>query len=146
MQLLDDVLRPILEQDALSAWFASNIHPDTPRVEQSLGKLVRVRIELLGGNTLTIGGGAASRDVVMPHSYRITGTFPYPNGSEGSVNAAQVARWNALVALLTADYPCYAGWRYSEEVGWEFADNAEEETYDVSVLFTVLVIAPVRTG
>jgi hypothetical protein len=140
MYLSDDEIRPSLENTARAAWNPVNLRPDIVRTEQVGADLPDVRIRLVSGQSQATGGGAASRDVIVPHTYEITGRWTYPTGDDDTVNREQIARFNEIVSFLTADYPLYAGWRYSEEIGWEFEDNPTEETYDVTVTFTLLVV------
>lgn len=139
MQLQDDVIRPVLEDNLRACWNPVNLRPDAPRVAMDSSDLPDVRVQLLDGETQPTGGAAASRDVVIPHTYEITGRWAYP--VSGTVNTSQIARLNEFLLVFTANYPRYAGWRYLESVVWAFEDNAEEETYSVAVTITLEVIA-----
>lgn len=144
MQLDDATIRPQIEDAVRTAWNPVNLRPDAPRVPEDASDLPSVRVELLSGETQPTGAAAASRDVIIPHSYRIAGVFEYP--ASGTVNEQQVTRWNALMAQLTADYPRFAGWRYLEAAAWEFDDDAVEQTYSVAVTFTLEVISSAKFG
>lgn len=142
MQIPDAPIRARLEDDLRACWNPTNLRPDAPRVAQNAADLPDVRVHLLDGEVQGQGPGSAARDVVVPLTYEITGRWAYP--ASGTVNEAQVSRLNAFLAVFTADYPRYAGWRYQESVGWVFDDQAEERTYTVTV--TVTIEAIVRAG
>jgi hypothetical protein len=146
MQLADADIRPYLHADIEAAWSVEGIRPDRQRVANAADQYPKARVNLLPGESDETGGGAASRDVVLPHVYEITGIFQYdPPGSDVTVNERCVEKWNALAALLNAEYPKYHDWRYVERMAWDWDDNPTERTYSVTLTFTLLVVSRVQT-
>ena len=144
MQLDNAAILPYIEADVVSAWSLEQLRNAFQHTENAANQLPKARIEMQAGASQGSGGAAASPDVLMPHTYHITGIFAYPS-PPSTILEAQAERWNQLVALLTADYPRYHDlWQYSEEIGWDFDDDPAERTYSVTVIFTVNVIAPVK--
>jgi hypothetical protein len=143
MQLDDAAIRPYLHADIASVWGIEELRPDAQRVQSSADQLPKASVILQPGVSEPTGGAAASNQAILPHTYHITGTFPYP--ATGTVNEAAVAQWNALVYVLCLNYPHYYDWRFREEMGWDWDDNAEEQTYSVVVIFTLDFVSRIRS-
>lgn len=145
MQLYDTEIRPHLEEALRAAWVPTNLRPDAPRTQTDSTDLPDIRIDLTEFTTQGTGRASGARDVVIPHTYVCTGRFAYPLAGS-YVNTEAVAKVNAALAVLTTNWPRFAGWAFSEEIAGEIRDNVQERVYEVELTLVIEVICPAQYG
>lgn len=139
LTLGDTAIRTALHASLNAAWSCTEVYDDPPKLPKSAANLPLGFVQLGDMAPVRNGQGAGVNDVELLHTYTLTGQFAWP--SSGTIEAAKVAKVQALLSLLTAAKR-YALW--SRDVTAIRFDTGKAESnepyFEVEIDFAVRVI------